>query len=123
MKADYLPQLLGWDDIGQQPILVLEDLSAAYWPPPWDRRQIESVLETLAKVRATPPPSGLPVLTPTFFRRPGVSLASWSAARAGLPRIPDAPRVREVQLQHLLSALPWVVRALGLPPLDGQASP
>ena len=41
------------------------------------------------------------------------------AARAGLAVIPEAPLVRKVQLEQLNSALPWAVRALGLPPLDG----
>ena len=46
-------------------------------------------------------------------------LSGYFAARAGRPIIPDAPLVRKVQLEQLHSALPWVVRALGLPPLDG----
>jgi hypothetical protein len=48
-------------------------------------------------------------------------IAAWVsgffAARAGLPSIPDAPRVRLVQRQQLETALPWAVRALDLPPL------
>lgn len=45
-------------------------------------------------------------------------VAGFFAARAGLPLLPDAPRVRWVQRQQLATALPWAVRALGLPPLD-----
>lgn len=49
-------------------------------------------------------------------------LAAWTAgffaARAGLPQIPDAPRVRYIQQVQLQTALPWAVRALGLRPLD-----
>jgi hypothetical protein len=41
-------------------------------------------------------------------------VAGFFAARAGLPPIADAPRVRLVQQQQLSTALPWVVRALGL---------
>jgi hypothetical protein len=43
-------------------------------------------------------------------------IAGYFAANAGLPRIPHAPRVREVQLQQLATALPWAIRSLGLPP-------
>lgn len=47
-------------------------------------------------------------------------IAAWVsgffAARAGLPSIPDAPCVRMVQRQQLTTALPWVARALDLPP-------
>ncbi|MBT3265628.1 aminoglycoside phosphotransferase family protein [Candidatus Poribacteria bacterium] len=39
------------------------------------------------------------------------------AANAGLDKIPDAPRVRVVQRQQLVTGLPWLVRALELPPL------
>ena len=48
-------------------------------------------------------------------------VASWVsgyfAARAGLPQISDAPRVRAVQRRQLETALPWAARALDLPPL------
>jgi aminoglycoside phosphotransferase (APT) family kinase protein len=47
-------------------------------------------------------------------------ISGYLAARAGLPIIPDAPLVRKVQLEQLKSALPWAVRALSLPPLDGR---
>ena len=46
-------------------------------------------------------------------------LSGYFAECAGKPPIPQAPHVRAVQLQQLKTALPWAVRALGLPPLDG----
>lgn len=42
-------------------------------------------------------------------------VSGFFACRAGLPTIPDAPRVRLVQRQQLETALPWAIRALGLP--------
>jgi aminoglycoside phosphotransferase (APT) family kinase protein len=49
---------------------------------------------------------------------PGIAawVSGFFAARAGLPGINDAPRVRLVQRQQLATALPWVARALDLPP-------
>jgi hypothetical protein len=44
-------------------------------------------------------------------------VSGFFAARAGRPGIPDAPRVRLVQRQQLSTALPWAIRALGLPPV------
>ncbi|MEL6572397.1 MAG: aminoglycoside phosphotransferase family protein [Pseudomonadota bacterium] len=38
-------------------------------------------------------------------------VAGFFAARAGLPIIPDAPRVRDVQKSQLSTALPWALRA------------
>ena len=46
-------------------------------------------------------------------------VAGFFASRAGLPPPPTAPRVRSVQLAQLEVALPWAVRALGLPQLGG----
>jgi len=226
LHAPFLPRLLGWDDDGIQPILVLEDLSAGFWPPPWTAPRIDAVLQTLSDLRATRldglPPARLldPDLTGHWSEveldaRPFLSLglcsagwlkaalpaliaaarraelsgddlvhfdvrsdnlcfigervllvdwnfasrgngdidrAGWApslhseggpppeallpdapqwaatisgffAARAGRPPIPNAPRVRHVQLSQLRSALPWAVRALGLPPLDGPNAP
>jgi thiamine kinase-like enzyme len=49
-------------------------------------------------------------------------VAGFFACRAGLPDIPDAPRVRLVQRQQLQYALPWAARALDLPmPQNGPA--
>jgi hypothetical protein len=56
----YLPRLLGWHDDGNEPALVLEDLSAAAWPPPWTPAAIDAVLRTLEEVQATPAPDPIP---------------------------------------------------------------
>jgi hypothetical protein len=51
------------------------------------------------------------------------TVSGYFALYAGLPQIPAAPTVRGVQLSQLRSALPWAIRALGLPPLDGPNAP
>ena len=55
VQAPFVPELLGYD-YGDPPLLVIEDLSGARWPPPWDDAMIEAVRATLAAVAATPPP-------------------------------------------------------------------
>jgi aminoglycoside phosphotransferase (APT) family kinase protein len=62
-----------------------------------------------------PPPE---VLLPDAGALAGI-ISGFFASRAGLPTIPDAPRVRHIQRVQLRTALPWAVRALGLPSLDG----
>jgi hypothetical protein len=47
-------------------------------------------------------------------------VSGFFAARAGLPSLPQAPLVRQVQLQQLWPALAWAIRALDLPPADGR---
>jgi hypothetical protein len=44
------------------------------------------------------------------------ALAGFFGSRAGMPPPPTAPRVREVQLSQLRTALPWAARELALPP-------
>lgn len=62
VSAPFLPTLLGWDDDGARPFLLLEDLSAAFWPPPWSPARIAVVRATLERVASTPPPAHLPNL-------------------------------------------------------------
>ena len=59
------------------------------------------------------------VLPETVWKDAGVFaaiLSGYWAFRAGLAPPPAAPRVRQVQLQQVKSALPWAVRTLDLPP-------
>jgi hypothetical protein len=230
IEAPFLPRLVGWTDDGAMPILLLEDLSTAYWPPAWLDGQVGAVLRVLVDLQAYAPAlTGLfdvqaahtdaalatnwsnVAKHPTEFLRLGLCSESWLrralpalagaaaetplagedvlhldvrsdnlcfratqavmvdwnhvclgnrkldiafwlpslhseggpkpeaitamepgwpavvsgyfAARAGLPPITQAPMVRDVQLSQLRAALPWAVRALGLPPLDGPHAP
>lgn len=221
LRGSFLPQLLGFDEGEDGPLLVLEDLSRARRPPPWTRASVDAVLWTLSELHAQDAPlrpyeevhpggpqgwravaedpepllslglvstgwlaSALPALgseqdrvetrgvAPVhldvrsdnlFLCERGAVLVDWNlaclsnplldvgfwlpslraeggpkpddilchappvaawvsgffAARAGLPPIPQAPLVRQVQLQQLLPALGWAIRALELPPPDG----
>ena len=218
VEGDYLPAVLGWQDDGARPILALDDLSSAHWPPPWQPWQVDKVLQALLKVWATPPPpdvapldratvtgwplvqedpapflslglcsenwlqQSLPALVESELNAPIegdefihmdirsdnlcfagdrvfivdwdlatranslLDIAAWLpsleaeggpspeqvypeasvfaglvsgyfAARAGLPPPDEGPRVRRVQMEQLMTSLPWAVRALGLSPL------
>ncbi|HLF72518.1 MAG TPA: aminoglycoside phosphotransferase family protein [Dehalococcoidia bacterium] len=228
IEASYIPRFLGWRDDGETPLLVLEDLSSAHWPPPWSDQQIDAIMTALHEMHRTNLHSGwrrtadivpdlhawtwgalhdnvdaflklglcsrdwleanlpaleeaaravtfegddfvhfdirsdnvcfvgdravfvdwngasqgngeldLAALAPSLYAEggplPEVTLpnaphwaslvAGYLAARAGLPPIPNAPRVRNIQLAQLKTALPWAARALGLPPLDGPNAP
>jgi hypothetical protein len=63
VEGGFLPSLLGWDDDGELPILLLEDLTEGHWPPPWREGDVEAVLAALDEIHAATPPSGLPRLT------------------------------------------------------------
>lgn len=55
----FLPRVLGFDDDGSRPALALEDLSGAFWPPPWTDQRVAAVLEALAAISHTAPPAQL----------------------------------------------------------------
>lgn len=51
VSGPFMPTFLAFED-GDQPLLVLEDLVPAYWPPPWRDGDVEHVLAALAEVAA-----------------------------------------------------------------------
>ena len=57
----FVPEVVAWVD-DDLPMLVLEDLSDAIWPPPWDRAQVEAVLSILTDLSQCQAPEGLPRL-------------------------------------------------------------
>jgi hypothetical protein len=217
ISGRFVPRLLGAEAHPETPVLIIEDLSEAAWPPPWTDQAVAEVLETIAEMHGTPTTlahgglldareAGWPtvaespqaflslgLVTPAWLDRAlpaliaaeqsctltgdalthldlrsdnlsltaeGVKFIDWAearrsapdvdlafflpslafergplpdtilpgrpdlaalvsgffAARAGLPTIPQAPYVRRVQREQLSTALPWAIRALGLPP-------
>jgi Phosphotransferase enzyme family len=50
IHAKFMPVLVGSDDDGDIPILVIEDLSRAHWPPPWTENSIAQVIEAVAEM-------------------------------------------------------------------------
>ena len=110
IEARYLPKSLGWDD-GKNPVLLLEDLSAAYWPPPWRPGDVELVLDALAKVRATQPPDWVP--------------AQDRERLVGWPAVAEDPRpflsLGLCSEAWLTEALPHLVTAEGDAEIDGDA--
>src|SRR5262245_30999928 len=48
--APYMPGYVGYHDDGEQPVLALEDLSSATWPPPWEDDGIGWLRSTLEEI-------------------------------------------------------------------------
>lgn len=219
IEGPFVPTRVAWEDHETAPILIIEDLSHAHWPPPWDAAHVDRALAQAAVMhRATAPletfaqaigafgrgwqrvadapgpflalgfvdAAWLDVALPTLIDHeercdtggdrlthfdlrsdnmcltadrtlfidwncaclgnPELDLGFWLpslayeggpdpdvilpnapcvaaavsgyfASNAGLATIPDAPRVRVVQREQLVTALPWAVRAMELPPL------
>jgi len=54
ISGRFVPRVLAADPDPETPILIIENLSAAIWPPPWDEPTLHSVLDTIAEMHATP---------------------------------------------------------------------
>jgi hypothetical protein len=59
VSGPFMPDCLGFADDDATTALVLEDLSAATWPPPWTDALVHAVRATLDDLRAVDPPPGL----------------------------------------------------------------
>lgn len=55
VKGSFIPELVGWEDDERAPLLILEDLSQSFWPPPWTRERIDRVRECLDEMHAARP--------------------------------------------------------------------
>jgi aminoglycoside phosphotransferase len=58
VAASYMPHIYGASTVDGWAVLVLEDLTHAHWPPPYEDRG-EALLESIRQVGATAPPPGL----------------------------------------------------------------
>lgn len=53
ISGDFVPRVLGADPDPERPILIIEDLSRARWPPPWTDAIVEQVLDIIARMPST----------------------------------------------------------------------
>jgi hypothetical protein len=111
IAGEFLPTLLGWED-GEEPVLVLGDLSRAVWPPPWSPGRVEQVRAALAAIAATPPPPGTPSIAVRHR-----ALRSW-----GMVAADPAPflSLGLCSAAWLDAALPTFLTADAAAPLDGE---
>lgn len=59
LSGSFMARMLAWDDDGRAPMLILEDLSAGYWPPPWRPGDIDRVVSALETLHGTDPPANV----------------------------------------------------------------
>lgn len=59
--APFMPRFVAWED-GAEPMLVIEDLSGAYWPPPWSPEHIGAVRDVVDQLAAMEAPAWAPRL-------------------------------------------------------------
>jgi hypothetical protein len=59
VRGSFLAVLVGHGEHEGLPLLVLEDLGDAHWPPPWRGGDVDAVKRALAEIAGTTPPVGL----------------------------------------------------------------
>jgi thiamine kinase-like enzyme len=99
VSGTFMPKLVAWEDHASAPILVIEDLSAAQWPPPWDARRVELVLAQIHAMHRTQVS-----LTAEAQGLPGVRGANW----------PDVAADPAPFLSLGLADAQWLERALSV---------
>ena len=113
VSGPFMPALVALDET-EPPLLVLEDLRAAHWPPPWEEGQVDAVRETLAAVAATSAPDAIP---PVGVHRERL-VEGWAEIEAD----PDAFLSLGVCIPAWLErALPPLREASESAPIDGDA--
>jgi hypothetical protein len=111
LSGAFLPRMLGWDDDGDRPLLVIEDMSEAHWPPPWRPGDVEAVVAALEQLWACRPPGAL---QPVEQER--ADMTRW-------PRVAENPApllsVGVCGREWLEAHLPVLTEAADAAPLDG----
>ena len=112
VEGAFLPHFFGGEDHALRPLLVIEDLSGALWPPPWTDA---SIAETLAAIEAMH--QVRPTL-PSVLTRHGDDLLGWRI-------IAEQPEpflsLGFVSRDWLAAALPALVEAETACQLQGEA--
>ena len=60
LRQPFVPRMLAADldpPDGSAPLIVLEDLGDAHWPPPWTSERVQRVRDLLQDITRTPPPT------------------------------------------------------------------
>lgn len=66
LRGSFIPELIGFDDDGVRPMLVIEDLSHADWGTAWPPERVEVVRSALTELNASLPPPGTQPVRTTF---------------------------------------------------------
>jgi thiamine kinase-like enzyme len=76
VRGAFMPQLVAWEEHESEPILILEDLSEHFWPPPWDAQRVDQVrtqIEAMHQTRVSLEP---------FAQVHGTRFAGWQTVAA-----------------------------------------
>lgn len=99
MSFDFMPNVVAMDATSEIPILVIEDLSDASWPPPWDDRLVGQVVETIHRMHTQS------AAIETFHDTLGIGESNWEEVAADPAPFLNLGIVDSRWLESSLSAL------------------
>jgi hypothetical protein len=112
IEGPFVPRFIGWDDDPEAPLLLIEDLSEAIWPPPWTPPMVDQVrLQIAAMHRCSPP-------LPRASAASAEAVGGWSAVAANPKAFLALGLASPAWLD---AALPDLVDAEGTCEIDGVA--
>jgi len=112
VTGPFVPAFLGGEDHDTQPLLIIEDLAAAVWPPPWTDARVADALAAIRAMHATV--TDLPPLAMTH----GDKLDGWAeVARDPQPFL----GLGLADAEWLARALPSLITAEAACRLEGTA--
>ena len=116
LQGAFMAKMLAFDDDAELPLLILEDLSAAHWPPIWREGDVQLVLDALAQIAPQAErvpdlraPDGLSHILlawheiakdPAHFLSLGLVSEAW--LKAALPTLLNVDTVRAAEGDQLL---------------------
>jgi hypothetical protein len=114
LEGSFIPGLIGFDDDGTRPLLVIEDLSHADWGQHWPAERISLVRAALDELHGcTPPPNTRPVRE---------TYAGWFGRWRAVAADPEPFLSLGLRSRAWLDErLPAIVEAADAAPLDGDA--
>lgn len=114
LRGSFIPELIGFDDDGARPLLVIEDLGHADWAPRWTAGRVALVCAALDELHGCPPPPNTRPVRETY----GDWFVRWHTIAADPePFLSLGLRPRA----WLDERLPAIIEAADAAPLDGDA--
>ena len=114
LRGSFIPELIGFDDDGDRPLLVIEDLSHADWAPGWTAERIALVRSALAELHACAAPPNTRPMRETY--------AGWFGRWRAVAADPEPFLSLGLRSRAWLDErLPAIAEAGDSAPIDGDA--
>lgn len=114
LQAGFIPKLIGFDDDGRYPLLVIEDLSHADWEPHWTAERVALVCAALDKLHDSLPPPNTRSVRDTY--------AGWFGRWHRVEADPEPFLSLGLRSRAWLDErLPEIIEAADSAPVDGDA--